>query len=152
MLSIVVILTGLSAWMPAASAQTPVPVQTPGLVLLLATDAPEYLAGATVTFTVAVDNRGETPVTVAFPSAQLFDVAVLAEQREVWHWSADRDFAQAETERTFPPGLTLLGRVTWDRRDSSGVSLRPSVYRVQGTLATVPRQPGNVLLVELLGP
>jgi uncharacterized protein (DUF58 family) len=126
--------------------------EPPSLVLMLATDVPAYPAGAPVTFTVAVDNRGDAPVTLVFPSAQLFDIAVLAEQREVWRWAADRDFAQAETERTFPTGLTLLGRVTWDWRDSSGVTLRPGVYQVQGTLATVPRQPGNLLLVELLGP
>ena len=126
--------------------------ETPSLVLMLATDAPAYTPGVPVTFTVAVDNGGDAPVTVVFPSAQLFDVAVLAEQREVWRWAAERDFAQAETERTFPPGLTLLGRVTWDWRDSSGVTLRPGVYQAQGMLATVPRQPGNVLLVDLLGP
>jgi len=37
-----------------------------------------------VTFTVAVDNSGDAPVTLLFPSAQVFDIAVLAEQREVW--------------------------------------------------------------------
>ena len=79
-------------------------------------------------------------------------LSCFAEQREVWRWAADRDFAQAETERTFPTGLTLLVRVTWGWRDSSGVTLRPGVYQVHGTLATVPRQPGNLLLVELLGP
>ena len=77
---------------------------------------------------------------------------LLAEQQEVWRWSADRDVAQVDTERTFPPGVTLLDRVTWERRDASGVRLQPGVYQVQGSLATAPPQPGNVLLIELRGP
>jgi intracellular proteinase inhibitor BsuPI len=130
---------------PPAFAETPI------LVLMLATDAPEYTVGALVTFTVALDNRGEVPVTLTFPSAQLFDIAVLNEQREIWRWSAERDFAQAETERAFPSGVTLIGRATWDLRDSSGTTLLPGRYEIQGSLATIPRQPGNVLQVRLLG-
>src|SRR3954471_3377792 len=77
--------------------------EEPGLTVLLATDAPEYAAGSLVTFTVAVDNRSDAPITLVFSSAQVFDITVVAQQREVWRWSADRDFAQAETERGFPP-------------------------------------------------
>jgi hypothetical protein len=144
-LTLVAALAALPGPPPARAAEMP------SLVLMLATDAPEYAAGAPVTFTVAVDNRGDGPVSLVFPSAQLFDIAVRAEQREVWRWSADRDFAQAESERTFPPGVTLLDRVTWEWRGSSGAQLQPGVYQIQGSLATAPRQPGNVLLVVLLG-
>jgi hypothetical protein len=118
---------------------------------MLATDAPAYATGVPATFTVAVDNRSDVPVALTFPSAQVFDIVVLAEQREVWRWSADRDFAQAEVDRTFPPGVTLLGRVAWEWRDSSGTPLPPGAYQIQGSLATALRQPGNVLLVALLG-
>jgi hypothetical protein len=143
-LAIVVVLAALSAWPPSAGAQAP------ALVLLLATDAPEYGAGATVSFTVAVDNPSDAPLTVTFPSAQLFDITVSAGQQELWRWSSERDFAQAEVERTFPPGVTLLGRATWDLRDGSGTPLPAGPYQIQGSLATAPRQPGNVLLVRLL--
>jgi len=142
-LAIVAILVTLLVWPLPAGAQTP------GLVLLLATDAPEYEPGATVSFTVAVDNPTDAPVTVTFPSAQLFDITVSAEQGEVWRWSAERDFAQAEVERTFPSGVTLLGRTTWDLRDASNTPLPAGLYQIQGALATAPRQQGNVLLVRL---
>src|SRR6266498_1498596 len=79
-LSIVAILAALPIRPSAACAQTP------GLVVLLATDASEYGDGATVSFTVAVDNSGDAPVTVTFPSAQLFDIVVRTEEREVWRW------------------------------------------------------------------
>ena len=144
MLAIVTALAALPAQAPAAGAQAP------ALVLLLATDASEYGPGAAVSFTVAVDNASDAPVTVTFPSAQLFDIVVSAEQRDVWHWSGERDFAQAEVERSFPPGVTLLGHTTWDLRDASGAPLPAGLYQVQGMLATAPRQPGNVLLMRLL--
>lgn len=144
MLAIVAVLAALPAQPPAAGAQTPT------LVLLLATDAPEYRAGATVSFTVAVDNPSDALLTVTFPSAQLFDITVSAEQQELWRWSSERDFAQAEVERTFPPGVTLLGHATWDQRDGSGTPLPAGAYQIQGSLAIAPRQPGNMLLVRLL--
>jgi len=125
--------------------------EEPSLTVLLATDGPEYAAGALVTFTMAVDNRSDAPITLVFPSAQVFDITVSAQQREVWRWSADRDFAQAEAERTFPPGVTLVSRVPWQWRASSGAPLPPGTYQIQANLATAPRQPGNVLLVALLG-
>src|SRR5262249_3322870 len=139
-LLLVAALAAAPVWPSAAVADVPgqpprALADSPGLTLVLATDAPEYVGGAPVTFTVAVDNRGDAPVTVVFPSAKLFDIVVLAVQQEVWRWSADRDFAQVETERTFPPGVTLLDRVTWEWRDASGVRLQPGVYQVQGSLA-----------------
>jgi hypothetical protein len=145
LLMLVAALAALSREPPALSAEEP------GLTVLLATDVPEYAAGALVTFTVAVDNRSDAPITLVFPSAQVFDITVVAQQREVWRWSADRDFAQAETERGFPPGVTLVDRTTWQWRTPSGAPLPPGTYRIQASLATAPRQPGNVLLVALLG-
>jgi hypothetical protein len=123
--------------------------QTPNLVLLLASDQSAYLVGSTATFTLAVDNRGDTPLTATFSSSQLYDLVVSDGTREVWRWSADKMFATVIRDRTFPPGVTLLGRETWDWRDASGAALPPGSYRVVGSLATSPPREGNVLLVDL---
>ena len=122
------------------------------LVLLLATDRSLYGPGSTMTFTIAVDNPSTAPVTVAFSSAQRYDIAVLADGREVWRWSAGRAFAAALTERDFPPGVTLLGRERWDWRDAGGAALPPGQYRVIGTLMTAPPESGNVLELTLKAP
>jgi hypothetical protein len=86
--------------------------QSAELVLLVASAQPSAHEGATTTFTIAVDNPGQAPVTRTFPSSQLYDLVVSTGEREVWRWSADRMFAMALSERTFPPGVTLLGRET----------------------------------------
>ena len=123
--------------------------QAPGLVVLLASDQPAYPAGAPASFTIAVDNPTDAPVTVTFPSSQNYDIAVSDGTREVWRWSADRVFASVIKDRTFQPGVTLLGRETWDWRDASGAPLPPGSYRIAGSLATSPPRSGNSLLVDV---
>jgi hypothetical protein len=71
---------------------------------------------------------------------------------EVWRWSADRDFAQVESEQAMAPGLTLLGRVTWDWRDATGAPLAPGAYRLVGSMSGTPPVEGNVLFIELSAP
>jgi hypothetical protein len=124
--------------------------QAPSLVVLLASDQPVYQVGTAASFTIAVDNPTDAPVTVTFPSAQLYDVAVSDGTREVWRWSADRVFASVLKDRTFQPGVTLLGRESWDWRDSTGAPLASGSYRIVGNVATSPPRGGNVLLVELV--
>jgi intracellular proteinase inhibitor BsuPI len=126
--------------------------QPPPLVMLLATDQSSYQPGATVTFSLAVDNPGPVPVRATLPSGQRYDLAVFAGEAEVWRWSADRDFADAEAERSFSPGVTLLGHVTWEWRDTAGAPLPPGTYRVVGELTATPPRTGNVLQISLRQP
>jgi hypothetical protein len=146
---IVAVLLSLAPDAVASSAATT--AQAPNLVVLVASDQPSYPVGTAATFTIAVDNPTDAPVSVTFSSSQLYDIAVSDGQREVWRWSADRMFAQVLSDRTFPPGVTLLGRERWDWRDATGAPLPPGSYRVVGTLATSPPRNGNVLLVEAGG-
>ena len=127
-------------------------VSAHSLVLLLASDHPAYGPGMTAMFTLAVDNPTEAPITVTFPSAQTYDIAVLLDGTEVWRSSAGLGFAAALVERSFPPGVTLLGRERWGWRDTSGTPLPPGSYRVIGTLTTAPPQSGNTLEITLSGP
>ncbi len=122
------------------------------LVVLLATDQPSYLVGSTATFTLAVDNPGATPVGATFPSAQIYDIVVYKGESEVWRWSSGRGFATVIVDRSFAPGLTLLGRESWDWRDNAGTLLEPGAYTVVASLTTLERQPGNVVELRLQAP
>jgi len=104
------------------------------------------------TFTLAVDNPSEAAVTATFPSAQAYDIAVLAGETEVWRWSVGYAFAAALSERSFPPGVTLLGRETWDWRDADGVPLPSGTYRVVGSLTSAPPLDGNPVEIILAAP
>lgn len=139
------------ACVPGATraAQSP---QPPPLVVLLASDQSTYRVGASVTFTLAVDNPGPTPVPVTLPSGQRYEIVVLSGDAEVWRWSANRAFPAVIMEPEFAPGVTLLGRETWDWRDSAGNPLPPGTYRVVGSLATNPPRTGNPVEVTLASP
>jgi hypothetical protein len=123
------------------------PVARP--VILLASDRPAYGTGMVVTFTMAIDNPASAPDRLEFPSSQVYDIVVLAGDTEVWRWSADRVFASVMTEVTFPPGVALVARESWDWRDKSGAPLPPGTYRVVGLLTTSPPQAGNVVEISL---
>lgn len=119
--------------------------QSPPLTVLLASDRPSDPMETTVTFTIAADNPGTGDASLTFTSAQVYDVAVFAGEVEVWRWSGDRSFASVMRERSFPPGVTLLGRETWDLRDAGGAPLAPGTYRAVASLATAPQQFGNAV-------
>jgi len=129
---------------PGAAAQ---PDPQPTLTLLVATNGSVPCQGGAMTITVAVDNPSDAAVLVRFPSGQRFDLAVYADSAEVWRWSAQRNFSDEEAEVSFPPGLTLLGRPTWDGRDANGVSVGLGSYRLRGFLSATPVT-SNLLMLE----
>ena len=128
------------------------PSQPPPLVVLLASDQLTYRVGTPVTFTLAIDNAGAASVPTTLPSGQRYEIVVLAGDVEVWRWSANRAFPAVIMEPEFAPGVTLLGRETWDWRDNAGNPLPPGTYRVVGSLATNPPRIGNPVEVTLALP
>jgi len=141
--SALLIVLGVAIASHGAAAQ---PAPQPALTLLVATNGSVPCQGGVVTITVAVDNPGDTAVPVLFPSGQRFDLAVYSDSGEVWRWSAQRNFIDEEAEVLFPPGLTLLGRPTWDGRDANGVSIGPGSYRLRGFLSAAPITSNLVVL------
>lgn len=133
-------------------AQTPPPEQTPPLIVLLASDQPAYEQGAVATFTLAVDNPSSAPVTLSFSSGQIYDIVAYSGETEVWRWSVGQAFPTVLYERTFPPGLALLGRESWDLRDQAGASLPSGTYRVVASLSTTQPWTGNAVEVKLSVP
>lgn len=121
----------------------------PAVTLLLATDRAISRTRDSVTFILAIDNAGPGDVTLSFSSSQVYDVRVMAGDAEVWHWAGDRGFGQVITDRTFPPGVTLLGRETWDWRDLAGKPVLPGAYRAVPSLEIMPPQAGNAIELTL---
>ena len=71
------------------------------------------VAGDSVRFTLTVANAGSEPVVLEFGTEQRYDFVVREGGSEVWRWSADRMFAQAESADTVPAGGSLEYRETW---------------------------------------
>ena len=145
---VVAALPGGSVALESAVTAQPAP---PTLTILVASDHPAYGPGSAALFTLAVDNPTEAPLTVTFPSAQTYDLVVYSGETEVWRSSAGSAFAAALAERTYPPGVTLLGRERWSWRDNNDNPLPPSTYRVVGTLTAMAPLSGNAVEVTLTG-
>lgn len=148
---VIAVITFVLACMPGATRASQ-PAQPLPLVVLLASDQSTYPPGAMATFTLAIDNPGAAPVAATLPSGQRYEIVVLAGDVEVWRWSANRAFPAVIMEPEFAPGVTLLGRETWDWRDNAGNPLPPGTYRVVGSLATNPPRTGNPVEVTLAAP
>lgn len=71
-----------------------------------------------VTFAFRVRNEGDDPVELTFPTSQLADVAVYADDEPVWRWSDGRMFTQALVHETIQPGGTFEREYRWTEATS----------------------------------
>lgn len=111
------------------------PLEGPvALRLELRADRAVYAVGQALQLTLAVTNPGPAPISLAAPSSQLYDFAVLKDGSEVWRWSADKMFLTVLTQFTISPGETRTFTERWDQRDRDGRPVAPGDYEVVGSL------------------
>jgi len=109
------------------------------VALSLQADRSVYRVGQRVVLTLTVTNRGERPIRLTFPSAQVYDFVVRQDGREVWRWSRDKMFTMMLTEVLLPPGKPQSYTEPWDQIDTEGRPIPPGEYEVVGLL--VDKQP-----------
>ena len=128
------------------------PAQAVPITLLLAAEPARSGTRDPVTFVLALDNPGSADATFTFRSGQVYDIVVLSGDVEVWRWSNGMMFGAMLTDRTYVPGVTLLGRERWDWRDANGAPVPPGRYRAVASLVTNPPSTGNVVELTLEAP
>lgn len=106
------------------------------LEVSLSLDRTAYPVGVPVTVTFTARNRAEGPLTLTFPSGQLYDVVIGLPERPtvVWRWSQGQFFTQALTTRTLAPGEALTLTATWDQRNQAGLQVPTGVYAATAVL------------------
>jgi hypothetical protein len=102
--------------------------------LTLHTDRASYAPGQPVHLRLEVFNDTGEAVHLRFNSSQQYDFEVLWEDQRLWHWSADRMFAQVLTEETLAPGQRQEYEATWNGRLVDGVEAKPGEYVGRGYL------------------
>lgn len=125
-LSLALLLTALPRGLAAQGA----------LEVSLSADRTAYPVGTPVTLTFTVRNRGDAPLTLAFPSGQMFDLVIGPPDSPavVWRWSQGQFFTQALTSRTLAPGEALTLTATWDQRNQAGLQVPTGVYAATAVL------------------
>jgi hypothetical protein len=133
---------GVSLWLlPARHADA----QALPLEVTLLLGQVAYEPGAPVSFTIRVRNTSREPVTVQFPTAQRFDLAIQSEAGILDRWSRGRAFAQIANEIRWGPGETVAFVDVW----TPGNRFLPGV---SGQTEEQPLQRGLYLMQpELVG-
>lgn len=67
-----------------------------------------------VAFSITVKNPGKRPLLCTLPTAQVYDVLVLKEGREIWRWSRGIRFATVLTPFSLPAGGVRTYSASWE--------------------------------------
>lgn len=95
-----------------------------------------FAQGDTITLTLSVRNRLDTPATAEFPTTRTFDFVVVRENTSdvVWKWSTGRNFPQTKTDLNFAANQTLSFTFDWDQVGDSRVQVPSGNYEARGVL------------------
>jgi len=103
-----------------------------GLAMTVTANKAVYAVAEPIALTLRVRNSTDAPITLRFATGQRYDFVIeSAAGAEVWRWSADRAFTQAQGAQIAPPGWEL------DYNETFGGRLAPGTYRVRGLLTSV---------------
>jgi hypothetical protein len=126
-------LPGAETTATAGSREVISPVQ-----ITVATDAPAYRVGQTVTMTLTAKNTSSAPVTLSFTSSQLYDFAVSFNRAPVWRWSTGQGFLAIMLSIKLQPGQSISFSVaSWKAVGTAGT------YDLLGTLTSKPPYSGK---------
>jgi len=108
---------------------------TDPLRVAFSTDKATYKRTDTAKLTLQVTNVATYPVTVNFPSAQLYDfTAANSSGTNVWTWSRGKTFSPTPEQVTIAPDETLQFQQTWSLVDNNGLPVPDGSYTASGVL------------------
>lgn len=116
------------------------------LALTLAHPVP-LRSGAAVTWTLTVENRRATPVTLVMGSGQDGDVVLRRGDQERYRWSVGRMFTQAVRELP-----VAAGRSRSFTLDGATLDVEPGGYELEATLRSQPAPAAVREQVRVEGP
>jgi hypothetical protein len=90
---------------PSETAAAVEPAPDEGIQLSAGSDRVRYQAGDSIRVVLRVVNRLQVERTLHFPTAQRYDLTIVTDEGEVvYHWGAERAFAQVLGEERLDPG------------------------------------------------
>ncbi|OGA37594.1 MAG: hypothetical protein A3G24_08315 [Betaproteobacteria bacterium RIFCSPLOWO2_12_FULL_62_13] len=108
-----------------------------------------------LTFEVRLCNKGAQLLELTLPSAQIHDIVVTQQRREVWRWSRGKMFAAVLTPLSLAPGCCTDYRVYWKTsdgvlRDSEGGIIKPGSYEAAAVLKARPEIWSTAVSLKIL--
>lgn len=119
------------------------------LLFSIETDKDEYLSGEDVRIQLRVENNGEKPVSLTFPTFQRYDIIITEDGKEVWRWAYEKVFAMMITVLIIKPGDALSFKETWGQRDNMGNKSGPGTYSIKGVLKSEGRPVSDTKVIKV---
>jgi len=95
------------------------------------TDKNEYALNESVRFLFTITNSTNTPITLTFNTAQIYDFEIVKDGNVVFKWGIGRMFAQVITKVTVPANGTKAFSVIWGMVDNKGNKVDVGTYSVR---------------------
>jgi uncharacterized damage-inducible protein DinB len=111
------------------------------LVLRLSVEPGAAPQGTARALLLSVSNPTNEPVTLTFPTTQLYDFQLsdprMMRPTPLWTWSHGRGFERVETQVTIPANGRIEYVEGWDGNGNDGLVVGPGIYHMLGRL-TLP--------------
>lgn len=110
-----------------------------------------------VVFSLTVKNPGKHPLRCTLPTAQLYDVLVLKEGREIWRWSRGMRFSAVLTPFFLPAGGARTYSVAWEPvegflRDAGMKPIQAGEYEAVAVFKSRPEIRSRPIAFHILPP
>lgn len=119
------------------------------LLFSIETDKDEYSSGEDVTIRLRVENDGNKPVSLTFPTSQRYDIIITKDGKEVWRWAYEKVFAMAITVLKMDPGEVLSFEERWRQTDNEGNDAGPGDYNIKGLLKVKERPISGTKIIKV---
>jgi hypothetical protein len=138
---------------PIAPARLLVGTPAPPLVLRFAVEPRSAPPDTERTFHLSIGNPGPDPVTLHFPTAQIYDF-LLDDPRTMrpgwdWRWSDGKGFPQVLTDVTIPAEGRVEYTESWDGRIAPVGRMDRGMYTIQATLMLPDRPMSPAVVIEV---
>lgn len=119
------------------------------LLFSIETDKDEYASGEEVRIQLRVENNGDKPVSLTFPTSQRYDIIITKDGTEVWRWAYEKVFAMSITVLKMNPGEALSFEERWRQRDNEGNDAGPGDYNIKGVLKVKGRLISGTKIIKV---
>lgn len=119
------------------------------LLFSIETDKDEYSSGEDVRIQLKVENNGDKPASLTFPTSQRYDIVITKDGKGVWRWAYEKVFAMAITVLKIKPGEVLSFEERWRQRDNEGNDAGPGDYKIKGVLKVKGRAISGTKIIKV---
>jgi len=119
------------------------------LLFSIGTDKDEYSSGEEVRIQIRVENNGDKPANLTFPTSQRYDIIITKDGKDIWRWAYEKVFTMAITVLKMKPGEVLSFEERWRQRDNEGNDAGSGYYKINGVMKVKGRPISGTKIIKV---